>query len=389
MAKKRSAGEGTIAQLPSGSWRAQVSLKGRRLSYTSKNQQGARDWIRKIQAQIEQGLTYDDERTTLGIFMEGWLATKKNQLRAASTEQYYRMYRSYIEPKLGSIRLKDLSPGRIQNLYDDLSKTGRGGQTIRVAHVVLHMCLEQAKQLGLVARNPAELCKVPKSLKVEMTIWDEDQVNRFLVSIHGHKNENLYSLALATGMRRGELLGLKWQDVDWIHHKILIHRQVSNPEGGGFVFQEPKTNLGVRSVQLGMGMIERLRSQLGNIDLMRRISRDKWQEYDLIFPSILGKPQYGNNVSIEFQELVSQSGLPRIRFHDCRHTAASIMLSHGIPPVIVAGMLGHSITTLLSTYAHFIPDMQDEAAILMDGIISSTQVDLVAHGLHTKVMDRG
>src|SRR4030065_44098 len=100
MAKRRTAGEGTIGQLPSGSWRAQVSLKGRRLSHTTKNQQAARDWIRKIKDQIDQGLTYDDARTTLGKFMEGWLATKKNQLREASSEQYYYIYRSYIEPRL-------------------------------------------------------------------------------------------------------------------------------------------------------------------------------------------------------------------------------------------------------------------------------------------------
>jgi integrase len=259
------------------------------------------------------------------------------------------------------------------------------------------MCLEQAKQLGLVARNPAEFCRVPKSPKMEMSIWDEAQVNNFLVSIRGHKNENLYYLALATGMRRGELLGLKWQDVDWVHRKILIHRQCCNPEGGGFVFQEPKTKLGIRSVQLGMAMLERLRGQLTNIDIMRKISREKWQDYDLVFPSLLGKPLYGNNVSIEFQEMVKLSGLPHIRFHDCRHTAASILLSRGIPPVIVAGMLGHSISTLLSTYAHFIPDMQDEAARVMDEVTSSievdlsesTGVDLVAHGLHTKEGEAG
>jgi integrase len=245
-----------------------------------------------------------------------------------------------------------------------------------LVHVVLHMCLEQAKQLGLVARNPAEFCKVPKSSKLEMSIWDENQVNHFLVFIQGHKSENLYYLALATGMRRGELLGLKWQDMDWKNHRILIRRQCCNPEGGGFVFAEPKTKLGVRSVQLGTGLIVRLQAQLANIDIMRGISRDKWHDHDLIFPSITGKPLYGNNVSIEFQELIKQSGLPHIRFHDCRHTAASILLSRGIPPVIVAGMLGHSISTLLSTYAHFIPDMQDEAAQIMDEITSPIEVDL-------------
>jgi integrase len=258
--------------------------------------------------------------------------------------------------------------------------SGKSARTIKLMHVVLRMCLEHAKNIGLVARNPAENCKVSKSPKVEMSIWDEDQVNRFLVSIHGHKNENLYYLALATGMRRGELLGLKWQDVDWKNQRILIKRQVCNPQGGGFVFQEPKTNLGIRSVRLGTGMIERLRAQLGIIDLMRRISRDKWQEYDLIFPSITGKPLIGNNVSLEFNKLVVNSGLPHIRFHDCRHTAASIMLTHGIPPVIVAGMLGHSVSTLLTNYAHCLPDRQDEAAQLMDAVTSSISIDISQSG---------
>jgi integrase len=377
MAKKRTAGEGTISQLPSGSWRAQVSLRGKRLSHTSKNQQAAREWIRKIQAQIEQGLTYDDERTTLGKFMEGWLASKKSQLRSASSEQYYFIYRSYIEPRLGSIQLRKLTPGQIQEFYDEMARSGKSARTIKLMHVILRMCLEHAKNIGLVARNPAEYCKVYKSPKVEMSIWDENQVNQFLVSIQGHKNENLYYMALATGMRRGELLGLKWQDVDWKNHRILIKRQVCNPQGGGFVFQEPKTSLGIRSVRLGTGIIERLRAQLTNIDIMRRISRDKWHDHDLIFPSMTGKPLIGNNVSMEFNKLVVQSGLPHIRFHDCRHTAASIMLTHGIPPVIVAGMLGHSVSTLLTNYAHCLPDRQDEAAQLMDEITSPIAVEII------------
>ena len=376
MAKRRTAGEGTICQLPSGSWRAQVSLRGRRLSYTAKNQQAARDWIRKIQAQIEQGLTYDDDQTTLNIFLEGWLATKKSQLRMASIEQYYRMSRFYIEPELGPIRLKNLSSGRIQEFYDKLSKSGKGTRTIKVMHCVLRSCLEHAKELGLVGRNPAQYCRVPKSPKVEMSIWDEDQVNKFLVFIHGHRNENIYYLALATGMRRGELLGLQWKDVDWVKHRLLIRRQCYHPEGGGFIFQEPKTKLGIRSISLGSGIMDRLRAQLANIDLMRQISRDKWQDHDLVFPSTNGKPQGSEVISMEFQKLIKQSGLPHIRLHDCRHTAASIMLSHGIPPVIVAGMLGHSISTLLTDYAHFIPDMQDEAAQLMDSVTSPIAIDL-------------
>jgi integrase len=374
MAKRRTAGEGTISQLPSGSWRAQVSLKGRRLSHTSKNQQAVREWIRNIQAQIEQGLTYDDERTTLGKFMEGWLATKKNELRLATYEQYSWVSQLYLYPYLGKIRLKDLSHGQVQDFYDQLATAGKGVRSIRVAHAVLHSCLEQAKNLGLVARNPTEFCRVPKQNKKDLNIWSEDQVMKFLNFVHGHRNENLYYLALATGMRRGELLGLKWQDVDWIRQSLMIKRQCFHPRGGGFVFQPPKTNLGRRAIQLGSGLIDHLRAQLYNIDLMRKISKDKWQEHDLVFPSVLGTPQGGDNLTHEFQELIKLSGLPSIRFHDCRHTAASIMLSHGIPSVTVAGMLGHSLSILLTTYTHFIPGTQDEAARLMDEITSSTEI---------------
>lgn len=361
-------------QLPSGSWRAQVSLKGKRLSYTSKNQQGARDWLRKIKDQIDQGLTYDDERTTVGKFLEGWLATKKGELRLATYEQYSWVSRLYLQPYLGKIRLKDISSGQVQNFYDQLAKAGKGVRSIKVAHAVLHECLEQAKNLGLIARNPTEFSSIPKQEKKKINIWTEDQVLKFLGFIRGHRNEHLYHLALATGMRRGELLGLKWQDVDWKNQKLLVSRQCFHPRGGGFIFQEPKTKLGRRVVRLGSGLIEQLRGQLYNIDLMRKISKNRWQENDLIFPSILGTPQGDRNLTHEFQELVKLSGLPVIRFHDCRHTAASIMLTHGIQPAIVAGMLGHSMAILLSTYTHYLPDTQAEAAQLMSDITSPMQV---------------
>jgi len=374
MSKKRSSGEGTINQLPSGNWRAQVSLHGKRLSFTARSQQDCRNWIRKIQDQIDQGYTYDDERTTVGKFLEGWLATKKGELRLATYEQYNWVIQLYLLPHLGKIRLKELSSGIIQDFYDQLVKSGKGVRSIRVAHAVLHGCLEQAKNLGLIIRNPTEYCKVPKQEKKDLNIWTEDHVVKFLGFVHGHRNENLYYLALTTGMRRGELLGLKWQDIDWVHSKLLIKRQCFHPQGGGFIFQPPKTKLGRRSIRLGVGVIDRLRAQLYNIDLMRNISKGRWQENDLVFPSVLGTPQGADNLTHEFQELIKLSGMPQIRFHDCRHTAASIMLTHGIQPVIIAGMLGHSLSILLSTYAHFLPDTQDEAAQLMSDIVTPIQI---------------
>jgi integrase len=158
--------------------------------------------------------------------------------------------------------------------------------------------------------------------------------------------------------------------------EIMIRKECFHPEGGGFVFQSPKTKLGKRTIQVGQGVIDRLRAQLKIVDELRKTGGETWQEHDLIFPSLVGTPIQASRISHEFPELAKKAGLPVIRFHDCRHTAATIMLSHGIPPVIVAGMLGHSISILLNTYAHFIPTMQDQAAQLMDDILTPIPIEL-------------
>ncbi|OGO11851.1 MAG: hypothetical protein A2030_02060 [Chloroflexi bacterium RBG_19FT_COMBO_50_10] len=176
-------------------------------------------------------------------------------------------------------------------------------------------------------------------------------------------------------MRRGELLGLQWKDIDWTKRQIYIRRGCFNPVGGGFTFQPPKTKLGKRTVQLGQGIIDHLRAQLQQVDLMRKAARDKWQEHDLVFPSAVGTPIGGDRITHDFPVLARMAGLPVIRLHDCRHTDASIMLSHGIPPIIVAGMLGHSLAILMTRYAHYIPGAQDEAARLMDDILTPIPID--------------
>jgi integrase len=156
----------------------------------------------------------------------------------------------------------------------------------------------------------------------------------------------------------------------------MIRKECFHPEGGGFVFQSPKTKLGKRTIQVGQGVIDRLRAQLKIVDELRKTGGETWQEHDLIFPSLVGTPLQSSGISNEFPDLARKAGLPVMRFHDCRHTAATIMLSHGIPPVIVAGMLGHSISILLNTYAHFIPTMQDQAAQLMDDILTPIPIEL-------------
>jgi integrase len=349
---RRSNGDGVIRELYPGKWRAEIRINGGRLSHYANSPTEARQWIKKIQGQVEQGLSYDDDRLTLGQFMEGWLGNKKQQVRLSTYDGYRWAANKYLLPDLGTIRLRDLSAGQVQEYYDHLVNSQRGARTIRLLHIILHGCLEQAKRLGLIYRNPTEFSSIPRKADYDLKVWNEDQVGRFLNFIRGHKNEHLYCLALGTGMRRGELLGLQWKDIDWTKRQIYVRRGVFNPAGGGFVFQPPKTKLGKRTVQLGQGITDHLRAQLQLVDFTQKLARDKWQENDLVFPSDVGTPIGGDRITHEFPVLARMAGLPVIRLHDCRHTAASIMLSHGIPPIIVAGMLGHSLAILMTTYAH-------------------------------------
>lgn len=372
MAKKRAHGSGSVYQLKNGTWRALVTVEGRRISHTAKTQKEAASWAREMSDQVRQGLTYESARTALGEFLEGWLEIKASKLRPATIEQYRRLSRLYIQPKLGPVVFKDLNAATIQAFYSQLQAEGTGKRTIEIVHTILHGCLKHARRLGLASQNWAALVEVPRPAKREMQVWSEDQVSAFLARV----DDPLYRLAFATGMRRGELIGLKWEDLDWQAGSLMVVRQVFRPKGGGFRFQEPKTARGRRAVRLGPNLLEALREHFNqSLPTARVLAGERWEEHDLILPSSIGTPRHGYEVSKTFKRLARLAGLPPIRFHDIRHTAASLMLIHGEPPVRVAGILGQSLAVLLETYAHYLPDNQERAALLMDEITTPVQVD--------------
>lgn len=381
----RSRNEGSISKRANGSYLAQVSIDGKRVSKVYKTKKEAQEWITTMTGQVKQGLTYNSAKTTVDELLTEWLKIKKTKSRPATEEQYRRIARLYISPALGKLKLQDITAARIQRLYSDLEKQNVGKRTIEITHTVLHGFLAHAQRLGLVAQNWAALVEVPRPASREMVVWDESQVSQFLIA----NPDPFYRLALATGMRRGELIGLQWKDVDWNAGMIHIRRQVYELEGGGWIFQAPKTERGRRGIRLGRGMLEALRYHYTvTIPQMQAIAGEAWQENDLIFPTGKGTPRNGYNVSKDFHERVLASGLPVIRFHDMRHTAASIMLLHGEPPVRVAGILGQSVQILLSTYAHYIPDDQERASSLMDAITTPVSIDLKSNELQLTATEK-
>lgn len=372
---RRGHGEGTISKKKNGKWLAQVSIGTERFTKTLETRKDAVDWIRAQSDQVKNGLTSDGAKMTVEVLIVSWLKIKETKSRPATIEQYDRIRRLYINPHLGKLQLRELSAARIQSFYTILQSKNKGLRTIELCHIVLHGLLSHALRLGLIHRNWTEAVECPRPEKKEMQIWNESQVNQFLAATG---NDIFYRFAFFTGMRRGELIGLQWKDVDWKNCMIKVERQVYKPMKGSFIIQPPKTKNGRRSIRLGPGLMEALSNHYKyTISRMIAIAGpDDWKDHDLIFPSSVGTPKNGYQISKDFKRKVAEVGLPEIRFHDIRHTAASIMIMYGIPPMQVAAILGQSVQVLFDTYAHYIPNDQEKISTLMDEITTTTTINL-------------
>ena len=389
MATIRGKNEGSIFRQSNGKWRAQVSINGKRLSRVADSKAECRDWVRKTLNQIDQGLTFEDSSLTLAEYLKAWIAVKKNSLRLKSVFQYERLIDSYIVPTLGKIKLKDLNLRMVNEFYNRLLNKGVGLSNIGYAHRVLHTALEQAVKNGTLGRNPAHGAAVPRMNHKEMKILNDQQVGLFLVAASVSRYKSLYHLAVTTGMRISELRGLCWSDVDWIKGVIKVSRQIQDIPRKGMLTGAPKTHAGIRQILLGEKSLNELRDQ------MRRIETDKvkagasWKENNLIFPSSIGTPFSKTDLQRDFWKTLRDANLPRIRFHDLRHTAASLMLNHGVPALVVSKILGHSNPSVtLTIYAHSTLDMQSIAAGIMDSIVTPIPVSIPnCTQLHTTAHD--
>ena len=374
MAKRRGNHEGTIFKRDNGTWRAQLSLNGHRLSYTGKTQQECHEWVKQTHRKIDAGRALPGALKPLDEFLSGWLVSIKSSIQPSTWHLYRQIIRDHILPDLGQVKLRDLRPEHIQSLYDSKLESGASPRTVQSIHTVLHCTLGQAVKLGMLSRNPDDVTTPPKRVHKEMSIYDEAQVGTLILAARTQRERYLaiYQLAITTGMRMGELLGLKWTDLDWERRGLQVQRQLRMKRGGGYEFTRPKTKAGMRALRLGDAMLENLRQhqkrQLNDI----QIAGNRWHALDLIFPSTIGKPLDGSYLRKAFKQLIRQAGLPNIRFHDLRHTAASLMLNYGVPVIVVSRRLGHARPSMtLDVYGHLIPSMQEEVAEVMDTLITT------------------
>ena len=377
MPKRRGNNEGTLHKRSSGSWRASVSVDGRRIWRTFKNKREAQAWLRQTLEEIDQGLSFDGSQTSLNEFMSKWLVSIKSSIRPNTHKQYQQITNQHILPSLGKYRLREIKPDQIQYLYDRKVESGTGLRTVQLVHAVLHRCFVHAVKLGAIPRNPAAATTPPKPKPKEMKFYDENQVQTMLIASKANHPRMfpLLHLAVSTGMRQGELLGLKWPDLEWESGQLHIQRQLSRAEDEGYELTIPKTKAGIRKIDLGANTSRVLREhQQRQNQEINKVGGD-WHDNNLIFPSTIGTFGDRDNLRKHFKDLLNEAGLPEIRFHDLRHTAAALMLSNGGPVIVVSRRLGHARPSItLDIYGHLIPQKQKAATDLMDRLLTPVEV---------------
>lgn len=376
MAERRGRNEGSIWK-ERNRYRAAISMNGRRLTRSFFTKSDCVAWLREMSTQVDYGLTYRNSKLTVSAYLQDWLSTHMVHLRLKTSPQYQQITRDYILPILGQIKLRDLRYEHVDNLYRTHLNSGVSARIVRYVHSILHRSLEDAVRRSILVRNPAHGVRLPRKDHFEMRFLDEHQVMQFLLAAKGSRYEALYHLAVKTGMRQGELLGLKWSDLDWKKGALRIRRQLQRVNGHGQLLTSPKTKNAYRTILLGEQTLQALRMHLEFQNMERRFLRKYDPGMDLMFVSAVGTPVEPRTMVRDYKLVLARAGLPLIRFHDLRHTAATLMLNNGVPVLVASKILGHSkASTTLDIYGHLIPAMQEEAARIMDDLFTAIPIEL-------------
>ena len=368
MSKKRGNGEGSIHRRKGGGWCTQYTVytaNGRkRKTLYGKTRQEVATKLAKALSDRESGLNFDAEGLKLGEYLSRWLEDSvKDTVRNTTYARYEQISRTHIVPMLGSVKLKTLSPTHVRSLYKE-KLSSLSPRTVQYIHVTLHKALKQAVNDGLIPRNATEAVKPPQVRRKEIRPLTPEQVKVLLDAASGDRLEALYTLAVHTGLRQGELLGLKWEDVDLESGSLHVKRTLTTARGGPRL-AAPKTKGSRRRVSLTKGAVDALRAHLAR--QLEEIDRagSLWQENGLVFASEIGEPLNRHDLtSRRFKPLLKRAKpSEKTRFHDLRHTCATLLLTKNVNPKIVSEMLGHAtIAITLDTYSHVLPNMQDSAA---------------------------
>lgn len=310
------------------------------------------------------GRPYPSRRMRLAPFLQRWMAGRTPQLRRSTVFSYQWAIDKHILPALGNLYLTDIGPEQVRTLIEQLSKT-LSPWSIHKTYAIVRRALEDAMELGLVPANPAARVRYPKPSQRPVRVWDLEQVRLFLAAARRHcEYWLLFKVAIWTGMRIGEVLGLQWADIDWTRRLIQVQRSLGYNAKDGLHFELPKTVSGRRAIAMPAGILKELRSwreqQIRDMNPLLQST--------LIFCQPDGSPHFPTVISdYHFHRIAHLAGVPPIRFHDLRHTHASQLLAVGASIKVVQERLGHARASFtLETYAHLLPTIQADAAAALE-----------------------
>lgn len=398
--RKRGQGEGSIYQMSDGRWAAAVSIGWkldasgkpvwRRKVYTAKTRLAVSEKLKTALRDQQRGINISPDRWTVAQYLADWVASVKASVSPSTYVAYESVCRLHLIPALGDIQLTKLAPHHVEKLKQQLlaqvRKKGRGIKKVvagalpsppqhlsaaTVYHVllILRVALTRAVKLDLTPRNVALLVSLPKAERPEIQPFDPEEAQRFLEAAKSHRLGCLFSAALGLGMRKGEALGLRWEDIDLERATVSIRGTLQRIKIGSdsqLLRKEPKRasrrTLNLPSVVLSELVLHRQRQEQERI-----VAGSGWQNTQLVFTTRRGTPVEPGSLQDAFAEILTAAKLRRVRIHDLRHTAATLLLVRGVHPRTVMELLGHTrVSTTLDTYSHVVPALRKEAAEEMD-----------------------
>jgi integrase len=372
---KRGQNEGSIYKRPDGRWTSVINLgyqNGRlkRQYFYAETREEVADKLTDALQKRRQGLPVAFERQTVAQFLDRWLEDcVKPSVRPNTYYSYEQNIRLYLKPDLGPIQLSKLTPQHVQNFMNAQLKEERSARLVQYQRTILRCALNQAVKWNLVARNVAALVDPPRYSKPEVAPLNPDEISKFLGAITGDPLETVFHLALSLGLREGEVLGLRWRDIDFDERIARISVSLQRIDKK-LQLVDLKTERSRRALPIPDNLLASLRNHRTRQLKAKMHAGEEWQETGLVFTTSRGTPLSARNVIRSYHRLLAKAKIPRHRFHDLRHSCASFLLSKSIPARTVMDILGHSnISLTMNTYSHVMPEMLKDAAAAMNLVI--------------------
>ncbi len=328
----------------------------------------------KKKAELKSGVALEHSKTTVGEYLDKWLeVAAKPRLKERTFEDYEQYLKRYIRPRIGKLLLSKLKPLDIQAIYTWMLDNKLSARTVRFAHSILSSALKQAVKWQIIPINFATMVDLPQNHRKEMKALSPEEAKRFLEAAKKDKWFIIFTLAISTGMRPEEYLGLQWKDIDFEKGRAVVQRAlVWKRKGGGWSLQEPKTSQSRRTIPLPASVTSELKKHRKKQLVERMALGQGYQNFDFVFATEIGTPILPSNLTRRhFKPILKNANLPEsVRLYDLRHTCATLLLAEGENPKVVSERLGHATIVLtLDTYSHVLPSMQQSATDKLESLL--------------------